>query len=635
MVQVPEGRVQGRLGRDRDGTWWGDALAFLSDELTVTLHQGYVRLSPAEAARFEGKVTLGAEGSWLTPLLATAGIGGLVLSGRHEVTWQAAGRPANPFETMEGKGRVQGAGGSFHNQTFSSVDVTYEVSPGRLHITEGVVTFEAGALTVRGSLGCLRPFSASDDELSLRLHQVPVRFTEQGPATLPNITVLSGEVTARGTGSGQVRLGLDLQVPKTTRQARQAGQGLTGVELPALHVTSEVLTAPPWEHWQASAVHIQGDGLAAELRDIVARRTPTHYDLSGALHLQASTEVITGLVGGVLPDRLQVSGPVELAGNAAGHVAVDGSVSLRDLTFTGDLRLARVDWEGALWEAVAARLTVAQGRLAIDDARARVLGGWLRLRPDTFVELQGPRRDFQVHLAAEQLDLRFETGKRVPLLALVLPLFLLEPDRKDPIRMSGMLDAELDASGTYDGQPGWRQSVNGAGSFRIAQGAVIGSTVVSGFVTKALSLPANLVDQSLKALLERGGQPLQVLEGLLRRSFVFGTLDSPIELRAGDIHLADHLTVSAPEFSLVINGYSTLEGAVDYEVHSDLVHRALFGEVLSLPEEIPLLGTVLRHLNPFQRIHQHLELSATVQGHLFRRNAAGQPDVHVHVYFVQ
>jgi hypothetical protein len=97
MVQVPEGRVQGRLGRDRDGTWWGDSLAFLSHDLTVTLHQGQVRLSPAEAARFEGKVTLRAEGSWLTPLLATAGIGDLVLSGRHEVTWQAAGSPDNPF----------------------------------------------------------------------------------------------------------------------------------------------------------------------------------------------------------------------------------------------------------------------------------------------------------------------------------------------------------------------------------------------------------------------------------------------------------------------------------------------------------------------------------------------------------
>jgi hypothetical protein len=278
---------------------------------------------------------------------------------------------------------------------------------------------------------------------------------------------------------------------------------------------------------------------------------------------------------------------------------------------------------------------VAQGRLTLDDASARVLGGWVRLRPDTFVDLQDPRRTFHLHLAAEQLDLRLATGKRMPLLALVIPLFLLEPDRGEPIRVSGMLDAEVNVSGTYDGQPGWSQSVNGEGSFRLAQGAVIGSTVVSGFVTKALMLPTNLVDQSLRALLDRGGKPLQVLESLLRQAVVFGTLDSPIQLRAGEIHLKDNLIVSAPEFRILINGHSTLEGEVDYDVHSDLIHRILFGEVLSLPDEIPILGAVLRHINPFQRIHQHIELSATVQGNIFRRNSAGQPDVHVDVYVIQ
>jgi hypothetical protein len=74
---------------------------------------------------------------------------------------------------------------------------------------------------------------------------------------------------------------------------------------------------------------------------------------------------------------------------------------------------------------------------------------------------------------------------------------------------------------------------------------------------------------------------------------------------------------------------------VDYDVHSDLVHRSLFGEVINLAEKLPLLGTVLRHINPFHLIHRHLELSATVQGNVFRLNAAGQPDVHVHMYFVQ
>ena len=214
-------------------------------------------------------------------------------------------------------------------------------------------------------------------------------------------------------------------------------------------------------------------------------------------------------------------------------------------------------------------------------------------------------------MAAQQLDLQLETGKRLQLLALLLPLFLLEPDRKDPIRMSGLFDAELQASGTFDGQPGWSRSVNGSGHFRITQGAVIGSTLITGFVAKALTLPGSLVDQSLKALVDRRGKVLQVIAGLLRRSCDFGTIASPIELHAGEVHLANNFTLSAPEFSMVINGYSTLDGKVDYDVHSDLVHRSLFGEAINLAEKLPLLGTVLRHINPFQLIHRHLELSAT------------------------
>jgi len=36
----------------------------------------------------------------------------------------------------------------------------------------------------------------------------------------------------------------------------------------------------------------------------------------------------------------------------------------------------------------------------------------------------------------------------MPLLVLVIAIFLLEPDREEPIRVSGMLDVEVYASGT-------------------------------------------------------------------------------------------------------------------------------------------------------------------------------------------
>ena len=179
LAEVPQGRLHGRLGRDRDGTWWGDALAFQSDDLTVTLHQGRVRLSPAETARFEVHTTVRADGPWLTPLLATAGVGGLMISGRSEVTFAAEGNLDRPFETLEGKGSVHVAAGSFHHQSFSGGNVTYELTPGRLHIPQGVVRFETGTAAVHGSFGVPQPFSSRDDQLSVHLHQVPVRLMQQ------------------------------------------------------------------------------------------------------------------------------------------------------------------------------------------------------------------------------------------------------------------------------------------------------------------------------------------------------------------------------------------------------------------------------------------------------------------------
>ena len=102
---------------------------------------------------------------------------------------------------------------------------------------------EAGTATSTGVSGCLNPFG-SDDQLSVRLHQVPVRLMQQGSATLSTTILLNGRVTAHSIGSGQVRLGVDLQVPKTTRQVQQGGEVPIALELPAFHLTSDVLTSP-------------------------------------------------------------------------------------------------------------------------------------------------------------------------------------------------------------------------------------------------------------------------------------------------------------------------------------------------------------------------------------------------------
>ena len=80
---------------------------------------------------------------------------------------------------------------------------------------------------------------------------------------------------------------------------------------------------------------------------------------------------------------------------------------------------------------------------------------------------------------------------------------------------------------------------------------------------------------------------------------------------------------------MVINGSSTLEGDVNYRVRTDLIERLRFGSITSLPNRIPIIGPVLRYINPFTLL-EGIELEATVQGNAFRKNAEGKIDIEVH-----
>jgi hypothetical protein len=79
---------------------------------------------------------------------------------------------------------------------------------------------------------------------------------------------------------------------------------------------------------------------------------------------------------------------------------------------------------------------------------------------------------------------------------------------------------------------------------------------------------------------------------------------------------------------MVINGSSTLEGDVNYHVRTDLIERLRFGSITSLPNRIPIIGPVLRDINPFTLL-KGIELEATVQGNAFRKNAEGKIDIEV------
>ena len=74
----------------------------------------------------------------------------------------------------------------------------------------------------------------------------------------------------------------------------------------------------------------------------------------------------------------------------------------------------------------------------------------------------------------------------------------------------------------------------------------------------------------------------------------------------------------------MINGYSTLEGDVNYHVRTDIIERLRFGSITSLPKRLPIIGNLLPSID---HLLQGIELEATMQGNTFRKNAAGKIDI--------
>jgi hypothetical protein len=115
-------------------------------------------------------------------------------------------------------------------------------------------------------------------------------------------------------------------------------------------------------------------------------------------------------------------------------------------------------------EALTARLRLAQGQLTVEAARAKVLDGEVSLRSASFVDLEGPSHDFDVHVMAHDLHLQVASGQRLALsrvLLLLAPLFIIEPKRDEPASLSGILAAEMRLTGRFGSEAGWSKTVNG------------------------------------------------------------------------------------------------------------------------------------------------------------------------------
>jgi hypothetical protein len=638
LAELPAARLRGRFGRERHDWLWARELALLGDDLKITVRHGRLPVQLYDQAAFEVEASVEAQAPWVKAVLALLQVNGVEVGGRTQAVVRVQGTMPNPIQTVHGGGSVQMAQVGVLRQTFTAVDVVYELAAGRLQITKGMLGYEDGRFEVQGSLGLPPRLGTPGDHGVVTWHQIPLEHTQQvldfrsqGAATLHLRTACHGEAQLQVTPSGQLHAGIQVQVDKTTRQVRQGDRVLEAVDVPSVLLTTRLSSTRPHEHWEFPHLRLQGQGIDIALTDVDLHRTPSHIDLRSALQAHLAGAVSYGVTMGFLPAAFEVKDAVDLAGTVGLRMPVTGPIEPRHLSYAGDVRLQSLGIEGDMSAALSARLNLAQGRLTVETARADLLDGEMRITSASFVDLQGPGHDFDVHVMAKGLQLQVHGGARLALsraLFLLAPLFIIEPKRDEPARMAGTLEAKLALSGRFSGTPGWSKTVNGEGFFRIVDGVIQGSTLVAGVTTKVVMLPWNTVHNALTGLFAADGQLGSEIVNLGRQAFSFGTIQSPFQVQAGEVHLKPNFEVRSSRFGMVLNGSSTLEGDLHYHVRTDLIERLRFGSITSLPNRLPILGPVLRYMNPFTLL-EGIEVEATVQGNAFRKNAEGKIDVEV------
>ncbi len=638
LANLPKARVRGPFGRDRDGLLWTRQLDIVSDALTVTLRHGRLPSGVSDQRDFEVDGTVSAKAEWVNAMLTVFGVKGFEVTGRTHGTLRARGKLKDVLTTLKGDGTLQVDGLSISRQDFRAVDLTVALTPGRLQITKGALGYRNGSATFQGSLGLPARLGAPGDQVVVTLRRMPFDFTQQvtnfrqqGPATLDTHALLDGRMALRTSSTGQISGEIDVQLGNATRQVRQDTRVLATVDLPDLQIISKVSSSQPQQHWQAATLRVQGNDVNVELQHLKARWTPSHLDIASAVNLNISGMVSQALTMGLLPANIELKDTVELSGTAGVRIPLRGPIEPRHVSYAGEVRLENLVVNNTKGESLSARLNLDQGRLQIDAGRVNLLGGEVRIGSPSFLGLQGPVHDFKVHVLAKQLQLQVYEGRQLALsrvLFLLAPLFIVESSRDQPRDMSGLFRGEIELAGSFHDEPGWSRSVNGGGSFRIERGRVRGSTLVSSLLIKSTLLPWNTIHNSLTGLFSKNGKAASELASLGRKAFIFGTIESPIQVQAGEVRLHKDFTVTSPELSMVINGHSTLEGELDYLVDTDLIYRMRLGAVTSLPNKIPLLGRLIRHVNPFTLL-KGVELTATVKGNAFHTNDQGTLAVRV------
>ena len=139
LAELSAARLHGRFGREIHGPLWARQLEILGEDLHMSVRHGRLPVQASAQAAFEVDATVEAPAPWVMAALAFLQIKGVDVRGRTHAVVQVQGKMQDPFQTMHGGGAVQVAEVGFLDQTFTALDMAYELTPGRVQLTTGVV----------------------------------------------------------------------------------------------------------------------------------------------------------------------------------------------------------------------------------------------------------------------------------------------------------------------------------------------------------------------------------------------------------------------------------------------------------------------------------------------------------------
>lgn len=473
-------------------------------------------------------------------------------------------------------------------------------------------TLDGGPLTARGQIP-LEPRSGGEPGFL-------VIETTGWPIDLTTPALMAPEgtnVRTTTTASGKINVGLPEGLERI-----EAGLDLNIAQIARSASSGQRASVP------ATRLRANGQFLAASGAVTVRSLRWESGEGQGALRFSAGNVRLEGedwayqSLGGQIPagviDALLLGGTSEVSvtGDTSLRIrstAPDALVPLGQLPQgEGELSIARLNYDGLPMGPARVPITVRDERIQPKEAvRIPVSGGTLELGAGTVIDLARGRHRLEANLQEVAI-----APVMAPALSLGLPLLAAGEGGG---ALTGSLGGNL-AIGADLGRESWWEGIDGTIAIDLSSTRVVGSRVLdamSGDLGSALG-GGNVLTQLLGGSASRDNPIAQ----FATNGFDLPQLNLAFRIERGVVRPVRPIAVPIGEFTFEVSGTARLDGALDYEIGTNVLER-LAAKAMSGRRRNPL-GGILGAIDPLRALLKD-SLKLQVTGRAYGAEADANP----------